>query len=75
MGSIESENTMNQDDYRELDLQVAELHAENSKLRAELEQSKAYALYLRHALEHIHAKAYIATQPPEEKEHDDKCSY
>ena len=63
------------EEERELDMQLAEALSEINTLRKKLESATAEALYLRHALEHIHAKAFIATQPPEVKEHDDKASY
>jgi hypothetical protein len=51
------------DDERELDLQVGDLQREVAAMRRQLARVTDESIYLRHALQHIYAKALLALEP------------
>jgi len=63
------------DELREIDLQLGDALRENRALRRQRDAAMEEALRLRHTLEHIYAKAFLAIQTMEPTEHEDKDSY
>jgi hypothetical protein len=51
---------MTDEEYRELDFEVADLRSENRVLRSRLESAIDEALRLRHKLEHIYALSNLS---------------
>ena len=51
---------MTDEEYRELDFEVADLRSENRVLRSRLESAIDEALSLRHKLEHIYALSNLS---------------
>jgi hypothetical protein len=60
---------MTDEEYRELDFEVADLRSENRVLRSRLESAIDEALRLRHKLEHIYALSHLSltTVSPSER--------
>lgn len=54
-----------EDEFRELDLQIGDLHRENSILRHKLDRALDEAVRLRHKLEHIYALSHLALRASE----------
>lgn len=50
------------EEERELDLQIGELQRENSNLKRLLTRTTDEAIQLRHALQHIYAKALLVLE-------------
>lgn len=63
------------EELREIDLQLGDALRENRALRRQRDAAMEEALRLRHTLEHIYAKAFLAIQTMELTEHEDKDSY
>jgi len=63
------------EELREIDLQLGDALRENRALRRQRDAAMEEALRLRHTLEHIYAKAFLAIQTMEPAEHEDKDSY
>ena len=63
------------EEVRELDLQLGDALREVSMLRRQRDAALEEALRLRHTLEHIYAKAFLAIQTMEPVTHEDKDSY
>lgn len=63
------------EEVRELDLQLGDALREVSMLRRQRDAALEEALRLRHTLEHIYAKAFLAIQTTEPIEHGDKDAY
>jgi hypothetical protein len=62
-GKRSRRGTFMNDDERELDLQVGDLQREVAAMRRQLARVTDESIYLRHALQHIYAKALLALEP------------
>lgn len=63
------------DEERELDFLVGDLQRDNARLRRQLQAATDEAIHLRHAMQHMYAKAMLALEITGVTEHDDKDSY
>lgn len=66
---------MSEEEVCELDLQLGDALREIRVLRRQRDAAMEEALRLRHTLEHIYAKAFLAIQTTEPIEHGDKDAY
>ena len=66
---------MSEEDVHELDLQLGDALREIRMFRRQRDAAMDEALRLRHTLEHIHAKTFLAIQTMEPIAHEDKDSY